>query len=194
MNIRIKQLTENLTRDYLNFFDNIGFTDNPDWSTCYCTYFHHKGGVDEWNRTSKAGNRAVAIELIKNGALRGFLAYDTKTPIGFCNANIKTAYSFEKNRGQVYGYENTDKATVAIVCFIVAPAMRKRGVGALLLENVIEHYARKGIRRFEAYPAKDATGDAPNYHGPEALYRSHGFVAVEEFDNYTIMRRTEGKA
>ncbi len=189
MNIRIEPLTGALIPEYLRFFDTIGFTDNPDWSACYCTFYHQKGGVEAWSRTTKEGNRAAAIDLIKKGELRGFLAFEADTPAGFCNVNLKTAFSFDKNRQEVCG--NADGETVSIVCFIIAPDKRRKGIGSRLLDAAIAHHRDGGIRRFEAYPARNASGDASNYHGPLSLYLSHGFSIVRECEDYTVVARTE---
>ena len=43
MNIAIKALSLDLIDDFLYFFDEIAFTDNPEWSGCYCVFYHHNG-------------------------------------------------------------------------------------------------------------------------------------------------------
>jgi hypothetical protein len=40
MNLEIIPLSPNLLDDYLNYFDNVAFTDHKDWSNCYCIHFH----------------------------------------------------------------------------------------------------------------------------------------------------------
>ena len=40
MNIEIKSLSPELINDYINYFDNIAFTDNKEWAGCYCLYYH----------------------------------------------------------------------------------------------------------------------------------------------------------
>lgn len=40
MNLDIRALTYDLLDDYLDFFDNIAFSDNKEWSGCYCVHFH----------------------------------------------------------------------------------------------------------------------------------------------------------
>jgi len=50
MDISIKALSADLLKDFLFFFDNMVFIENPDWSGCYCFSFHFIGTNDQWNR------------------------------------------------------------------------------------------------------------------------------------------------
>ena len=40
MNLDIRALTYDLLDDYIDFFDNIAFSDHKEWSGCYCVHFH----------------------------------------------------------------------------------------------------------------------------------------------------------
>ncbi|MFX0076334.1 MAG: GNAT family N-acetyltransferase, partial [Candidatus Hermodarchaeota archaeon] len=75
MNLIIKQLTPDLLEDFLNFFDNIAFTDNPDWADCYCRFYHFPGSMKEWSRATKEQNRSAVINLINEKKMTGLLAY-----------------------------------------------------------------------------------------------------------------------
>jgi hypothetical protein len=57
MNIEIKALEPPLIDDFLYFFDEIGFADNPNWSSCYCQYYHFDGSRSEWSNRTKKQNR-----------------------------------------------------------------------------------------------------------------------------------------
>ena len=57
MNISIEPLTDINLESFLTFFDEIGFTDNPDWAHCYCVFFHHHQDESDWlKKTGSAGN------------------------------------------------------------------------------------------------------------------------------------------
>ena len=43
MSVIIKSLGPELTDDFLYFFDNLAFSDNPEWAGCYCHFYHFKG-------------------------------------------------------------------------------------------------------------------------------------------------------
>ncbi len=190
MAIRIQALTPDLLDDFLLFFDHKAFVDNPGWGVCYCTFFHHDGDERDWLSRSGSRNRDLAIGLVKSGAMKGFLAYDEENPVGWCNANVKSAYSLEKNRREARG--KNDDQTIAIVCFIIAHDYRRRGISSMLLKAVLDHYRNTGVMFIEAYPPKDAHGDAANYHGPLSLYVKNGFSVEEELDSYYIVRIRPG--
>ncbi|MDR1298888.1 MAG: GNAT family N-acetyltransferase [Oscillospiraceae bacterium] len=133
-NIVIKPLMPALASDYFDFFDNRAFSDNAEWSCCYCTYFHMDkeserqvgdevkadGGHDALRRAL----RSRAERFIDTGTLHGYLAYVGGIPIGFCNANDKSAYIRHINDTIP---ENSEHAK-AVTCFVIAPEYRGQGV------------------------------------------------------------------
>ncbi len=56
MNVEIKKLSSDLIRYYLNFVDHKAFTDNRDWSGCYCAWYH-------WNDELEAQRKEVEATL-----------------------------------------------------------------------------------------------------------------------------------
>ena len=191
MNILIRKMSRDTLGDFLSFFDETAFADNPEWRHCYCVFFHHAGDAGEWNSRSGEQNRGLAIELIASGVLSGFLAYDGSVPVGWCNANDKQSYSFDKNRKEVYTEEDGD--IVSIVCFVISHLYRRRGVSTALLKDVIDWYAQSGKRYLEAYPVKTGRGDSENYHGPLSLYLKNGFHVEKEHDGYSVVRYRIGE-
>jgi GNAT superfamily N-acetyltransferase len=186
MNITIKQLSENLLNDYLYFFDNIAFVDNREWDGCYCMFYHHDNDVKDWLSRSKEDNRTMAINMIKDHKLNGFLAYNNETPIAWCNANDKKSFSFNKNLNKVYG--DFDDSIVSIVCFLVSHQYRRCGISTQLLQAVINYYQKTGKKHLEAYPFKNTIKDSENYHGPSSLYIKNGFYIDKEYGKYIVMK------
>ena len=60
MNLDIRALTYDLLDDYLDFFDNIAFSDNKEWSGCYCVHFHLE---EESLRSAIKKNSGVITQL-----------------------------------------------------------------------------------------------------------------------------------
>jgi GNAT superfamily N-acetyltransferase len=132
-NITIKPLSPELAADYFDFFDNRAFSDNAEWSCCYCTYFHMNeeserevgdavkadGGKDALRRAL----RSSAERLIAENTLHGYLAYADGIPVGFCNANDKAAYARHIN-----DISGDGGRTKAVACFVIAPKYRGQGV------------------------------------------------------------------
>lgn len=186
MDIIIKQLSVDLLDDYLHFFDNIAFVDNREWEGCYCVFYHHAGDVKDWMARSKNDNREMAIGMIRENRLKGFLAYRDGRPVAWCNANDKRAFSFDKNLSRVYGASDAD--VVSVVCFLVSHTWRRSGISTMLLKQVMDHCRQSGKRCIEAYPFKNAGSDSEHYHGPLNLYLKNGFYIDAEYDTYYIVK------
>lgn len=184
MNIKIKPLSKDLKDDYLFFFDNIIFEDNPDRSKCYCYDYHFTGVVETCTRET---SRASVIELINAHKLRGYLVFDEHQPIGWCNANNRMNY---QRLLKDYDYiDNPDDKVCSIVCFLIHPDYRRQGIAQQLLDTIIKDYSTKDFDYFEAYPKKEASSCEGNFKGPLELYKRYGFKINKEYDDYYVVRR-----
>src|SRR5210317_295255 len=143
MNLIIKPLSPCIIEDYLFFFDNMVFSENPDWSKCYCYSYHFTGANEEWD---KKRNRSAVIELIKEGKMKGYLAYDGNLAVGWCNANNKKNYQLFTDN------EITQSNLCSIVCYLISPEYRRKGIAQKILERVINDYTKEGYDYIEAYP------------------------------------------
>jgi len=173
-NITIKPLSQDLLDDYLNFFDNDAFADNKHWAACYCRCYHFDHDNCNWDKTTAKENRSAVMKLIKNGAIKGYLAYDSDKPIGWLNANHRNNYS-------IVSYDKVDKKENigSLICFIIAKNYRQKGIARMLLNAACDGFKQQGFKYAEGYPVINIEGDDKNYHGPLSLYISEGF---EEFD------------
>lgn len=181
MSFLIKPLSPELIEDYLFFFDHMVFSENPDWSRCYCYSYHFTGASEEW---TKETNRDAVIKLISENRMRGYLAFDGDKPVGWCNANNKN--NFQAFTDQDY----SQKDVCAIVCFLISPDYRRRGISQQLLERVCNDYTReRGYAMIEAYPRKDKPSCEGNYHGHLSLYEKFSFGVEEEFDDHYVVRK-----
>ena len=167
------------------FFDEIGFTDNPSWASCYCHFYHFDGSRKNWSKRTKEQNRKASKELIISGKMKGFLAYFNNKPIGWCNANSKNNYSHIPYKADI----DLKKKVGTIVCFLISPSYRKKGVARLLLKETCDYYENKKYDYLESYPTKELQSDAHNYHGPFRLYLSEGFTIYDELDRIYVMRK-----
>lgn len=179
MKVDIKRLTPELADDFLKFFDNDAFSDNPDWAECYCCFFYFKDGEFE-ERTGK-DNRSYAQQAIKDGAMNGWLAYTGGEPVGWINADDKKSHVRLEQTGE--------QKVLSIVCFTISPKYRRKGIATELLGAAIDGAIKDGFDYIEAYPAKDAKTDAHNYHGPLELYKKMGFEIAEDKQDNWIVRK-----
>jgi ribosomal protein S18 acetylase RimI-like enzyme len=187
MEIIVKPLSSKLIEDFLNFFDNVAFTDNPDWSGCYCQFYHFPGSIKEWKKTTKEQNRSASEKLILEEKMKGFLAYVNNQPIGWCNVNNKEVYSNIPSEDE--SEEDTKDKIASIVCFVISPNYRRKGIARLLLQKAIINLKENGFKWLESYPRKGDLSNAHSYHGPVSLYSSEGFFVVKETEDFMVMQK-----
>ena len=76
------------------------------------------------------------------------------------------------------------------MCFLIAPAYRKKGVARKLLKHAIKILKENGYSWIEAYPREGDLSDAHSYHGPVSLFDSEGFIVVREDEHFLLMRKS----
>jgi len=83
------------------------------------------------------------------------------------------------------------QSAAAIVCFVIAPSWRRRGVARALLREALASFAARGIRVVDAFPfnAGGSTCATDHYHGPPSLFREAGFAVEAVHKDLTVMRK-----
>ena len=183
----IRELTPELLDDYLKFFDNDAFADNPAWAGCYCMYYHFSGTDEEWDLRTASENRATISDLIRNGQAHGLLAYVGGKPVGWCKAAPRLALP-KLNLYKDLQVDDADRVG-SIVCFVIAKPYRGRGIARRLLNAACDVLARRGFAFAEAYPRKHVESEADNYPGPLKMYLSAGFTIFRDVDRCVIVRK-----
>jgi ribosomal protein S18 acetylase RimI-like enzyme len=184
MDIEIRRLTKDLKNEYLFFFDNIVFKENPDRSKCYCNDYHFLGDIETCTREA---SRATVINLINENKLTGYLVFHNDKPIGWCNANNRLNY---QRLLRDYDYiDNPEDRVCSIVCFLIHPDYRRQGIAQKILERIIEDYSNKSYNYLEAYPKKRERSGEGNFKGPLELYKRYDFKISKEYDDYYVMRK-----
>jgi len=176
----VRELTPSLGDDYLSFFDNIAFADNPNWSDCYCSLYH-------FSHQGKDESRRTASTLIAQGKIKGFLAYDDGKPVGWCNAARRTNYP--TLHWLMGAGPDLWERVGSIVCFVVAASHRNQGVATLLLDASCKKFSEEGLEWAEAYPVKTPQSAAYNFPGPLSMYLKAGFSTHRDADWYTVVRK-----
>jgi GNAT superfamily N-acetyltransferase len=185
--MEIRALTPELAGDFFAFFDHRAFADNPYWKGCYCTFFHRPERITEEERKQRPTRREQARTLIQDGVLKGYLAYgDEGSVLGWCNANRKTEFA------RLGTTSPAEAGVVSVVCFVVDPAHRRRGIARALLERVIQDATDLGFRWVEAYPSSRAKSESGHYHGPVTLYLALGFKKI--LGRKQVVRKALGPA
>lgn len=189
--LEVVELTAELTDDYLALFDR-SFADNPQWAGCYCG-FHDDVSGRPWEAAAEAAeHRSQREARIRAGKARGLLAYHDGDAVGWCYVAPRSEIA--NLRFAVAAVQEPDSDPAVIMCFVIDPQYRGRGVATALLSGAIEASARWGVPWLEGYPADTAPNPDGEpfttraYTGPASMYRKAGFDLVREMDGWQVVR------
>ena len=180
MDITIKKLTPELAEDYIDYFDNRAFSDGNAQKGCYCVW-HHWTEKCEYERSllpeSERGlrKRDYAREMIQSGRLNGFAAFCGGKMVGFCNADRKSSY-FRLCGDN--GADGDNDRVLSVVCFTVAPDMRRKGIAKAMLACACRYASENGYDYVEGYP-KAGEFSVSDCGGSVSMYVEQGFEIVE---------------
>ena len=208
MNLSIKALTPALIEDYFDFFDHRAFADGSPFYPCYCNAFNlsreqigknligrakaYGEGPEGWKRAL----RESAWEMVQNGVIQGYLAYDGALAVGWCNANDRMNYFRVGEFDLDHVSEDTTPSDCpgkgfikSIVCFEISPAYRGMGIAGQLLKRVCIGAAEEGYAFVEAYPKDESQDSALSFTGPFCLYEKAGFREYSRTGFTIVMRK-----
>jgi GNAT superfamily N-acetyltransferase len=195
--VRIEALTPERGRDFLDYFDHEkgpAFADNPEWAKCYCHFYHTPKQID-WNARPGEVNRVAMRERIATGEMEGFLAYDESgRVVGWLNIQPrnKLPHCFARMRLDPTPIDVPDFRVAQVLCFVIHPQFRRRGVARALLAAACTASAARGITLVEAYPFKsdDSVDPGDHYHGSLPMYLAAGFEVFADAPKMTVVRKT----
>jgi GNAT superfamily N-acetyltransferase len=195
MSVVVKSLTPALSADYLRFFDHrdgIAFADNPDWAKCYCHFYEVPPAID-WPSLTAEQNRVAMQSRVEVGEMEGFLAFSGDEVVGWLNAQARhrLPHCFGRLGIAPPPIDCAPFEAAIIVCFVIAPKYRRRGVARTLLQHALGMLAERGLKLVDAFPFKagDSEDAADHYHGPMALFEAEGFLTLRQEEAMTVMRK-----
>jgi GNAT superfamily N-acetyltransferase len=119
--------------------------------------------------------------------MHGYLAFEDERPIAWVQAAPRTAIAALADEPDSDG---TAAQVGSIVCFVVAKPHRGKGLAKLLLAAACDGFRSRGLKFAEAYPKRDAAGEAANHFGPLRMYLSFGFSRHREDADGTVVVRS----
>ena len=105
------------------------------------------------------GNRKAMKRIVDDGMSPGIIAYDGKTPIGWCAVAPRSDY-VALGRSRVLKAIDTQPVW-SVSCLFVAKEHRRRGVSVGMLKYAIDFVRKQGGKIVEGYPVEPHTDPAP---------------------------------
>jgi GNAT superfamily N-acetyltransferase len=184
--VTIDALSPGSAAAFFRFFDGEAFADNPKWAGCYCRFPFIDHGREEWDDQAAEKNRAGTAVRIARRGMQGYLARAEGKVVGWCNAGPSRLYP----PGNLGGAALTGERIGHILCFVVAPDWRRRGVARALLGAACDGLKIQGMTHVQANPRPDAATPAAHHCGPLALYLEAGFtIHAEDADDGSLFVR-----
>jgi GNAT superfamily N-acetyltransferase len=94
--------------------------------------------------------------LVEAGKKPGILAFDGKTPVGWCAVAPRESYPSLARSGVLKPVD--DQPVWSIACLFIEKSYRKQGVATALLEAAAGHARAQGVAIIEGYPVEPKTG------------------------------------
>ena len=194
LQVQVLDLTPDRVDQCLEFFDKDAFVDFTEWSGCYCGFYDTPS--DSWDPSVKAApeHRAARAERITSGKAHGLLAVANGRVVGWCNAQARS--DFRNMRRYQIVVDNAGEPVGSIMCFLVAPNVRGRGVGTSLLNAACDKFRKEGLAVAEGYPTTSTakrTWEIPwaeeSYKGPLSMYLKAGFKIHRHLERFAIVRK-----
>lgn len=179
-----------LTTARLADFDAL-FSGDPSTHLCRCMWFIKP--VKKYHEDGPDGNKAEFEALARDSTLPlGLLAYDDKTPVGWCATGPRSRY-FRAIRTPTYAGrdEHEDDDVWLVPCMFVRPEARGGDLGRTLVAAAVELAAASGARAIEAFPYAGTKRRSSDVQvGFESVYSANGFVVLRRpSDHRLVMRR-----
>ncbi|MCA6216205.1 GNAT family N-acetyltransferase [Ideonella sp. B7] len=146
--------------------------------TCWCMYYRRSGEpvVPAGQRRADLNHDAFQA-LVDTSHFTGLLAYEGSLPVGWLSFGPRE--DFAKLARSPVMKPVDDLPVWSLICFVVRPTHRGRGVARALLAAAVQEARQRGVT-LEAYPV-DKPGpleDDTLWFGPASLYTEAGFTEV----------------
>ncbi|HEU0295841.1 MAG TPA: GNAT family N-acetyltransferase [Anaerolineales bacterium] len=115
-------------------------------------------------------SRDDAIWLVEKGIMRGYLAFEHGTVVGWRNMSDKRAFS------KLNDVQTDEENVISITRFVIQKEYRGKGIAQKFLDKIIEDARINKKKIIEAYPRRNAKTEFGNFHGPYSMYEKNGFT------------------
>jgi ribosomal protein S18 acetylase RimI-like enzyme len=176
LGVTIRPLTPSRWKDLESVFEARGCSIPRG---CWCMYYRESGRQELPEGVGPADARKRRLNaLCAAGPPPGLLAYAGRKAVGW--VTLGPRLEFLKLARSPVMKPVDDHPVWSIVCFVVPPEHRHRGVATALLRGGIDYAAKRGARILEAYPIDHAGrhNEDSLWHGTKSMFDKAGFVEV----------------
>ena len=185
MSIQIRSLEPKDALEFVEFFEDMDFQHAEHWRGCYCQYYHLKGSGEQWIKTRGDKAREMALINVARGYTRGYLALDEDRIVGWCHINHQA--KLLRLKGVLEPFLPDGQGAV-VVCFMVHPEYRRKGISSQLLQAAIEGSKIEGYTAILGLPSAPGAVFERQYHGTRDFYLKAGFKKIAEEGGQEILR------
>jgi ribosomal protein S18 acetylase RimI-like enzyme len=147
---------------------------------CWCMYYRRSGSRASLppGTTRAQANRAELKALVDSGRPPGLIGYQDGVPVGWVSLGPRTDFA-RLARSPVMKPVD-DRPVWSVICFVVPPQHRGRGVARALLAGAMAYARKRGVTLLEAYPVdkRGRSTDDSLWFGAKSMYDAAGFVEV----------------
>jgi len=184
MNCTIKPLVPEMAQSFVDYLGNLDFHHAPHWSTCFCRFYYTDCSQEEWMGRNGENNAAEAVQMIGEGQMNGYLAFDGDTCIGWCLADDAARFIRLKNE---MAPVITGKKVGSILCYVIRPEYRGQGVARKLLKRAVDDFKTKGYDAVLTLPVDIKDDLQKRYRGTLHMYEELGFERIQQHDLLSVM-------
>ena len=175
--LQIKSLSPDMANQFTSYLSEMDFSHAEHWHFCYCQYYHVDCSSAEWHQRTAEQNKALAVQNIESGLMRGLVALAGEQMVGWVNVNDVNNYTLLKKDEELQKFPGR---SAMVVCFVIHPEYRNQGLATKLLEAAIEGFRKQGFDRVVGHPFLWSAHPLRQYHGLPKMFEDLGFKEVSE--------------
>jgi ribosomal protein S18 acetylase RimI-like enzyme len=169
MALAVRPLTEKNWDDIETLFTAKGCS-VPKW--CWCVHYR-------FARAAMPKDRKAALKkLAKSDPPPGLIAYAGKEPVGWISLGPRAAFAKLATSPVMKPVDETP--VWSIICFVVPPAQRGKGIAHDLLEGAVAFARKRKVAVLEAYPIdkRERSNAMSMFFGAASMFRKAGFKEI----------------
>jgi GNAT superfamily N-acetyltransferase len=169
MDLRIEPLTPELWTAFEELFGKQGACNG-----CWCMNWRIGR---EYQRRSRAANKADFKEIVRRGPPPGLLAIEGERAVGWCQLTPRSTLPWLD--GHYWRLKRVDDLPVwCISCFYIRKGYRRRGVTSALIQAALKAAKDAGAPALEAYPLDATLTGSSSWTGFASTFERLGFKTV----------------